>query len=73
MNLLEQLKAIANEIKTNPDLVKGAPYTRPVGRLDEVAAARKPNLRWRWLSLADRKNDDDGDENIKNSGGTTTL
>ena len=64
------LKAIANEIKTNPDLVKGAPYTRPVGRLDEVAAARKPNLRWRWLSLADRKNEDN--ENIKNSGGTTS-
>ena len=57
MNLLPALKAIANEIKTNPDLVKGAPYTRPVGRLDEVAAARKPNLRWRWLSLADRKNE----------------
>lgn len=65
------LKAIANEIKTNPDLVKGAPYTRPVGRLDEVAAARKPNLRWRWLSLADRKNDDKM-ANIKNSGGTTS-
>lgn len=51
-------------------MVKGAPYTRPVGRLDEVAAARKLNLRWRWLSLADRKNEDD--ENIKNSGGTTS-
>jgi len=64
------LKAIANEIKTNPDLVKGAPYTRPVGRLDEVAAARKPNLRWRWLSLVDRKNE--VSENIKNSGGSNS-
>ena len=64
------LKAIANEIKDNPDMVKGAPYTRPVGRLDEVAAARKPNLRWTWLSLVERK-DEDIKENIKNSGGTT--
>lgn len=39
------LKNIANEIKENPDFVQGAPYTRPVGRLDEVLAARKPNLR----------------------------
>jgi glycine dehydrogenase subunit 2 len=65
------LKAIANEIKTNPDLVKDAPYTMPVGRLDEVAAARKPNLRWRWLSLADRKNDVEK-ANIKNSGGSNS-
>jgi glycine dehydrogenase subunit 2 len=40
------LKSIANEIKENPNIVKGAPYTKSVGRLDEVAAARKPNLRW---------------------------
>ena len=40
------LKSIANEIKENPDIAKGAPYTKSIGRLDEVAAARKPNLRW---------------------------
>ncbi|MFH1447447.1 MAG: aminomethyl-transferring glycine dehydrogenase subunit GcvPB [Candidatus Micrarchaeota archaeon] len=28
------------------DLLKKAPVTTPVGRLDGVAAARKPNLRW---------------------------
>jgi len=64
------LKAIANEIKTDPDMVKGGPYTRPVGRLDEVRAARKPNLRWRWFSIANKTNEDS--ENIKNSGGTTS-
>ena len=40
------LRIIAREIKENPNIVKGAPYTRSVSRLDEVAAARKPNLRW---------------------------
>jgi glycine dehydrogenase subunit 2 len=40
------LKKIVNEVKDNPELVEGAPYTKPVGRLDEVLASRKPNLRW---------------------------
>ncbi|MEW6329049.1 MAG: aminomethyl-transferring glycine dehydrogenase subunit GcvPB [Candidatus Micrarchaeota archaeon] len=34
---------IANE---PPELVRSAPLTTPVGRLDGVAAARQPNLRW---------------------------
>ena len=49
------LKNIVNEIKENPDFIKGAPYTKLVGRLDEVAAARKPNLRWTSLSQSDGK------------------
>ena len=40
------LRKIANELKENPGFVKGAPYTRSVQRLDEVIAARRPNLRW---------------------------
>jgi glycine dehydrogenase subunit 2 len=40
------LRTIADEIRENPELVKGAPYTTSVGRLDEITAARKPNLRW---------------------------
>jgi len=40
------LRAIVAEIEKDPDIVKGAPYTKPVGRLDEVTAARNPNLRW---------------------------
>jgi glycine dehydrogenase subunit 2 len=51
------LRSIANEIKENPDIVKGAPYTKLVGRLDEVAAARKPNLRWIAFSQSDGKED----------------
>ena len=38
--------SIAREVKENPALVKGAPHTTPVGRLDEARAARKPVLRW---------------------------
>jgi glycine dehydrogenase subunit 2 len=38
---------IAHEIATDPDVLRGAPHTAPVGRLDEVRAARHPDLRWR--------------------------
>jgi glycine dehydrogenase subunit 2 len=37
---------IAREAETEPNLVKGAPYNTPVRRLDEVKAARQPDLRW---------------------------
>lgn len=32
---------------TNPELVKTAPHTTRVGRLDEVAPGRKPILCWK--------------------------
>jgi glycine dehydrogenase subunit 2 len=40
------LKKIASEIKENPEIVKRSPLSTSVGRLDEVAAARRPNLKW---------------------------
>jgi glycine cleavage system P protein (glycine dehydrogenase) subunit 2 len=40
------MRNIAREARESPDLVKGAPYTTPVRRLDEVRAARQPVLRW---------------------------
>jgi len=40
------MKQIAEESRTNPELVKTAPHTTVVGRLDQALAARKPNLRW---------------------------
>jgi glycine dehydrogenase subunit 2 len=43
----DALVAIAHEAETDPDLVHGAPHGTPVRRLDEAAAARNPNLRWR--------------------------
>jgi glycine dehydrogenase subunit 2 len=42
----EAMLAIAREAKDNPELVKTAPHSTPVGRLDEARAARKPVLRW---------------------------
>ena len=38
--------SIAREAKENPSLLKSAPHSTPVGRLDEARAARKPVLRW---------------------------
>jgi glycine dehydrogenase subunit 2 len=37
---------IAREAQESPDLLRGAPYTAPIRRLDEATAARKPVLRW---------------------------
>jgi glycine dehydrogenase subunit 2 len=41
------MRSIAAEAEASPDLVKTAPHSTRVGRLDEVAAARKPILRWK--------------------------
>ena len=38
--------AIAQEAKDDPEVVKNAPHSTPVRRLDEARAARKPVLRW---------------------------
>ena len=43
---IEAMNAIAQEAKDDPELVKNAPYSTPVRRLDEARAARKPVLRW---------------------------
>lgn len=40
------LLCIAGEAEENPDIVKNAPYTTVVSRLDEVKAARTPVLKW---------------------------
>ena len=43
---IDAMRAIAEEAATNPEVVKTAPHSTRVGRLDEVSAARKPILRW---------------------------
>ncbi len=43
---VEALCAIWEEAKTDIDMVKGAPYTLPVRRLDDVRAARQLDVRW---------------------------
>ncbi|HHX95351.1 MAG TPA: aminomethyl-transferring glycine dehydrogenase subunit GcvPB, partial [Clostridia bacterium] len=44
---IEAMKQIAREAEENPDMLKNAPHTTPVRRLDETRAARQPDLRWR--------------------------
>ena len=46
-NFIDAMRSIAQEAESNPELVKTAPHNTRVGRLDEVAAARKPILRWK--------------------------
>jgi glycine dehydrogenase subunit 2 len=45
--LVDAMKSIAREAEEDPELVKNAPHTTRVKRLDETAAARKPVLRWK--------------------------
>jgi glycine dehydrogenase subunit 2 len=49
---IDAMRSIAEEAETQPDLVKNAPHTTRVGRLDEVTAARKPILRWKPKSTS---------------------
>jgi glycine dehydrogenase subunit 2 len=44
---IDAMREIAKEAEENPDLVKKAPHTTRIGRVDEAAAARKPVLRWK--------------------------
>jgi len=40
------MKAVVEEVEKSPDIVKQAPLTTPVGRLDEGKAARELKLKW---------------------------
>jgi glycine dehydrogenase subunit 2 len=44
---IQAMRSIAREVEDNPDLVKTAPHSTRVSRLDEVKAARNPILRWK--------------------------
>jgi glycine dehydrogenase subunit 2 len=43
----EAIGAILEEAAEDPEIAKNAPYTTPVRRLDEAAAAKRPVVRWR--------------------------
>ena len=45
-HFIDAMKAIAKEAKENPDILHQAPHVTYVSRLDEVAAAKYPVLRW---------------------------
>jgi glycine dehydrogenase subunit 2 len=44
---VDAMKAIAREAEEDPELIRSAPHSTRVSRLDETAAARKPVLRWK--------------------------
>ena len=43
---VEVMHGIAETAATDPDAIRRTPVTTPVGRLDEAAAARRPDLRY---------------------------
>lgn len=45
-NFVDAMIKIADEARENPELLKNAPSTTIIGRVDEVLAARKPVLKW---------------------------
>lgn len=44
----DALIAIADQAEAEPEVVKGAPHTTPVKRLDEAKAARSPDVRYEF-------------------------
>ncbi|MDP9159788.1 MAG: aminomethyl-transferring glycine dehydrogenase subunit GcvPB [Acidobacteriota bacterium] len=44
---IEAMRAIAEEIEQDPEMVLQSPHSTRISRLDETAAARKPVLRWK--------------------------
>ncbi len=44
---IQAMLAIAEEAKNQPEVVRTAPHTTRLTKLDEVKAARKPMLRWK--------------------------
>jgi glycine dehydrogenase subunit 2 len=45
-HFVDVLRTIHREARENPELLHEAPVSTPVGRMDEAAAARQPDLRW---------------------------
>jgi glycine dehydrogenase subunit 2 len=47
---IEAMKEIARDAEEDPEILHTAPHNTPVRRLDDVRAARNPDLRWRMKS-----------------------
>jgi glycine dehydrogenase subunit 2 len=43
------MRKIAEEAKTDPELVKSAPHTTPIGRVDDILAAKHPITTYRQM------------------------
>ncbi len=46
---IDVMRRIAEEAATQPDLVKNAPHNTPIGRVDDVKAARQPILTYKKM------------------------
>jgi glycine cleavage system P protein (glycine dehydrogenase) subunit 2 len=44
---IDVMSRIHKESQDNPDMLKNAPHEMPIKRLDEVAAARNPDISWK--------------------------
>ena len=44
------MRAIADEAKNDPELVKTAPHNTPIGRVDDVLAAKHPVLTFKQIA-----------------------
>jgi len=47
---VEAMKEIARDVEANPEILHTAPHNAPIRRLDDVRAARNPDLRWQMRS-----------------------
>jgi glycine dehydrogenase subunit 2 len=47
---IETMRLIAEEAARDPELVKGAPHSTPIGRVDDVLAAKNPVLTFKKLT-----------------------
>ncbi|MDF2989318.1 MAG: hypothetical protein K0R50_4828 [Eubacterium sp.] len=45
-NFIQAMRQIADEVENDPELVRSAPHTTIISRLDEALAARKPIVRY---------------------------
>lgn len=49
-SFIDVMIKIKDESQNDPEIVKNAPHTMPVKKLDGVLAARKPDLRWKKIN-----------------------
>ena len=47
---IEVMRKIAEEAANDPELVKSAPHNTPIGRVDDVLAAKNPVLTWKQMN-----------------------
>ncbi len=51
---IDVMQRIAQEARTEPELVKSAPHNTPIGRVDDVLAAKHPVTTY-WKSLSEQQ------------------